>query len=107
MNKQKDIQKLLEDDGFKVVSQAVLPDRAQDMAALQEVEKAQDYLNLMKNRSERERTAPPAPAEKVPDFSWDPLGPVPAALSWADRGWATPRSRHPAPARTRPRCSGP
>ncbi len=67
MNKQKDIQKILEDDGFKVVSQAVLPDRAQDMAALQEVEKAQDYLNLMKNRSERERTAPPAPAEKVPD----------------------------------------
>jgi MoxR-like ATPase len=67
MNKQKDIQKILEEDGFRIVNQAVLPDRALDMAALQEVEKAQDYLNLLKSKSERERTAPPTAAEKVPD----------------------------------------
>jgi MoxR-like ATPase len=67
MNKQKDIKKILEEDGFKVVSQAVLPDKVLDMAALQEAEKAQDYLNFLKNKSDRDRTAPTTHAEKVPD----------------------------------------
>ena len=67
MNKQKDIKKILEDDGFKIVNQAVLPDKALDMAALQEAEKAQDYLNLLKKKSEREHAPAQAHAEKVPD----------------------------------------
>ena len=68
MNKQKDIQKILEEDGYNVINKSVLPDKPQEQAIPYESERAQDYLNFLQKKSDREKhIAPTAPIEKVPD----------------------------------------
>ena len=72
MNKHKDIQKILEEDGYNVINKTVLPDRAQEQVMPNESERARDYLNFLMKKSDREKHAvPAAPVEKVPDQKSD------------------------------------
>jgi MoxR-like ATPase len=71
MNKPKDIRAIFEDDGYRLIGQSVLQERARDTDGLQKFERARNYLNLLKKKGEAEKKEPPAPAEKVPDKKSD------------------------------------
>ncbi|MBN2158981.1 MAG: AAA family ATPase [Spirochaetes bacterium] len=68
MKREKEITKIFEEDGYSIMPKTVVPDKPLDTAALQDVERAQDYLNLIQNN---EITAPlpaaPPSVEKVRD----------------------------------------
>ncbi|HPL18849.1 MAG TPA: hypothetical protein PL180_19385, partial [Spirochaetota bacterium] len=59
MDKQKDIHKILEEDGYGVINKPVLPEKSLEQISLQESDRAKDYLNFLKKKSDRDRSAAP------------------------------------------------
>ncbi|TFH42816.1 MAG: hypothetical protein E4G96_02630 [Chrysiogenales bacterium] len=71
MKKQSDMQKILEENGYRAMSQSMLPDLERDKVSLRNFERARDYLNLINAPSDAEAPDLETPMEKVPDKKSD------------------------------------